>query len=180
MRAGGRHHRVLAPPGLVLSRGRLGLSLATGDHWAVERTLASELVTAALHMALARRHPLPAAVSLRSRNAIREPALTLAARSHQNTSSMSRRGNCWDNAPVKSFLSNLKAEQWPANPGPIITPRVVPLPITSSTFTILGACIHPLAIKVRWPSKPPPSCRMICEPLSTKKGHPKPWAGLIS
>ena len=37
-------------------------------------------------------------------------------RAAQITGSMSRRGNCWDNAPVESFFKTLKAELWPRLP----------------------------------------------------------------
>jgi putative transposase len=77
--------------------------------WAVRSSLESELVLAALHIALGHR---------------RSPRLHHSDRGRQYTSdayqavlhqrdiipSMSRVGNCWDNAPVESFFSSLKAE----------------------------------------------------------------------
>lgn len=37
---------------------------------------------------------------------------------HRITPSMSRTGDCWDNAPVESFFSSFKAEASPARPWP--------------------------------------------------------------
>jgi putative transposase len=79
--------------------------------WAIRPTLHSDLVCAALHLALGRRH-LPA------------PVLHHSDRGAQYTSdgyqqllaqagfrcSMSRAGNCYDNAPVESFFRTLKGD----------------------------------------------------------------------
>jgi len=40
----------------------------------------------------------------------RAPAYFLFAQRHQLTPSMSRRGNCWDNAPMENFFGQLKGE----------------------------------------------------------------------
>lgn len=40
----------------------------------------------------------------------RAPAYFLFAQTHQLTPSMSRRGNCWDNAPMENFFGHLKVE----------------------------------------------------------------------
>jgi transposase InsO family protein len=83
--------------------------------WAVRATLGTELALAALHMALGRRHPPPGLIHHSDRGL----QYTSAAYQHLLTqsglrSSMSRRGDCWDNAVVESFFSTLKQELAPA------------------------------------------------------------------
>jgi putative transposase len=77
--------------------------------WAVRDSLEGELVLAALHVALGTRpapqlHHSDRGTQYAS-HAYRE---ILAARAIEV--SMSRVGNCWDNAPVESFFSSLKAQ----------------------------------------------------------------------
>jgi transposase InsO family protein len=81
--------------------------------WAVSPTLETDVVTAAWYMALGRRQRAPRLhhsdrgcqyTSVRYRQ--------LLAR-HRVACSMSRRGNCWDNAPVESFFRTLKVELVP-------------------------------------------------------------------
>jgi transposase InsO family protein len=77
--------------------------------WAVRSSLESELVLAALHVALGSRPQPHVHHSDRGRQyASGAYRALLAARGI--TVSMSRVGNCWDNAPVESFFSSLKAE----------------------------------------------------------------------
>jgi transposase InsO family protein len=77
--------------------------------WAVRASLEAELVTTALHVALATRpHPHLHHSDRGSQYASHDYRGLLAARGI--TISMSRVGNCWDNAPVESFFSSLKAE----------------------------------------------------------------------
>src|SRR6185503_7505749 len=85
--------------------------------WAVRPTLESELVLAALHLALGRRRVRAGLLHHADRG--RQYASTayqqlLAA--HGTTPSMSRLGNSSDNAPVQSFFSGLKAELLPHRP----------------------------------------------------------------
>jgi transposase InsO family protein len=85
--------------------------------WAVRRTLATELVTAALTPALSRIGKTTRLLHHSDRGlqyASREYRMLLAR--HRIRPSMSRTGNCWDNAPVESFFSTLKAEVLPAQP----------------------------------------------------------------
>ena len=87
--------------------------------WAVARTLTTAIVTAALQMALTRRRPVAPLLHHSDRGtqyASRAYQRLLAA--HGLTVSMSRKGNCWDNAPVESFFSSLKAELLPSRPWP--------------------------------------------------------------
>jgi transposase InsO family protein len=79
--------------------------------WAVRPTLETTLPLAALQMALRRRHPAPGLVHHSDRGVqyASTPYQRLLA-AHRITVSMSRVGDCWDNAPVESFFSGLKAE----------------------------------------------------------------------
>ena len=63
-------------------------------------------------MALARRQPAAgAAASLRSRQPVRQRRLPArCSPAHGIVCSMSRRGNCWDNAVAESFFATLKIE----------------------------------------------------------------------
>ena len=80
--------------------------------WTVASHLQTELVLEALHRALGHRLPHPQGLLVHSdqgsqytSHAYRQ---VLAARGL--TCSMSRRGNCWDNAVAESFFSTLKTE----------------------------------------------------------------------
>ena len=87
--------------------------------WAVRSSLAVDLVQAALHIALGTRPaPLLHHSDRGAQYASDAYSATLAQRGI--TVSMSRVGNCWDNAPVESFFSSLKAEllagtEWPTH-----------------------------------------------------------------
>lgn len=64
-------------------------------------------------LAQAQQHePLPAGLILHSDQGYqyRAPAYFLFAQAHQLIPSMSRRGNCWDNAPMENFFGQLKTE----------------------------------------------------------------------
>jgi putative transposase len=79
--------------------------------WAVRSSLHTELTTAALHLALGRRPPPPGLVHHSDRGvqyASGDYQRVLAT--HGIVPSMSRRGDCWDNAVVESFFSTLKQE----------------------------------------------------------------------
>jgi putative transposase len=96
--------------------------------WAVRPTLETELVLAALHLALGRRRVPPGLLhhSDRGRQYASVAYQQLLA-AHGITPSLSRVGNCWDNAPVESFFSGLKAELLP--PRPWSTHRAAHAPI---------------------------------------------------
>jgi putative transposase len=86
--------------------------------WATRMTLHTDLVCAALHLALGRRRPSPGLVHHSDQGvqyASAEYQRLLTA--HGLVPSMSRRGDCWDNAVVESFFSTLKRElevrRWP-------------------------------------------------------------------
>ena len=79
--------------------------------WSMQETLARSLVIDALEMALRARRPDSGLVHHSDRGC------QYASLDYQEllrragcTCSMSRKGNCWDNAPVESFFSTLKME----------------------------------------------------------------------
>jgi transposase InsO family protein len=79
--------------------------------WAIRTTLHTDLPEAALRMAIIRRQPRPGLVHHSDRG-MQYASHTYRAllRAYGLTASMSRRGNCWDNAVVESFFSTLKQE----------------------------------------------------------------------
>jgi putative transposase len=79
--------------------------------WAMRDTLATELVCSAWHMAVARRQPAPGLVHHSDRGCqYTSDQYQTLLRAHGVRCSMSRRGNCWDNAPTESFFRTLKVE----------------------------------------------------------------------
>ena len=79
--------------------------------WAMRETLDAELATSALRMALERRRP-PAGLLFHSDRGVQyacEEFRTLRA-AHRIQASMSRKGNCWDNAVAESFFATLEVE----------------------------------------------------------------------
>jgi putative transposase len=87
--------------------------------WAVGRTPAPDLAIAALRPALAR---VPHGAPLLHHSDRGLPYASARFRAllaaHRITPSMSRTGDCWDNAPVESFFSSFKAEASPEHPWP--------------------------------------------------------------
>jgi transposase InsO family protein len=80
--------------------------------WAMDQQMPQELTLAALDMAIQRRRPLPGCMHHSDRGS------QYAAGDYQKqlakygmVCSMSRKGNCWDNAPMESFFHSLKTEQ---------------------------------------------------------------------
>lgn len=79
--------------------------------WAMRHTLARGLTLDALQMALAHRQPAPGVLHHADRGsqyACGDYQALLTA--HGMVSSMSRKGDCWDNAVVESFFATLKTE----------------------------------------------------------------------
>ena len=79
--------------------------------WSMAETMESRLVVDALEMALARRQPVAGLLAHSDRGS------QYAGDHYQRVlasagivCSMSRRGDCWDNAPVESFFGTLKRE----------------------------------------------------------------------
>ncbi|EAR09117.1 transposase and inactivated derivative [Reinekea sp. MED297] len=79
--------------------------------WALDSSMTIELVRIALEMALARRKPTEPVILHSDRGVqYRSREYQDFARAHGLQLSMSRKGNCWDNAPMESFYSRLKVE----------------------------------------------------------------------
>ena len=90
----------------------LNLYSRTVVGWSMKPTRARELVLDALPMAVWRRKPMqPVIVDSDQGSQYGSDDWQRFCRSHQLQSSMSRRGNCWDNAVAESFFSNLKKER---------------------------------------------------------------------
>ena len=87
--------------------------------WCADRTLDQSLALRALARALTWRRPAPGLVHHSDRGVQYACAAYQALLAqHGATSSMSRRGDCWDNAVVESFFATLKTElrttnRWP-------------------------------------------------------------------
>ena len=79
--------------------------------WAMRPTLEADLALSALRMAFAARRPAPGLIHHSDRGV---QYACLAYRQllaeHEAVASMSRRGDCWDNAVAESFFATLEAE----------------------------------------------------------------------
>lgn len=88
--------------------------------WALDTTLSTKLPLAALDMAIRRRRPSSGLLHHSDRGCQYTSAEYRAALAELGvTVSMSRKGNCWDNAVAESFFATLKSElvygrTWPA------------------------------------------------------------------
>jgi transposase InsO family protein len=79
--------------------------------WALDRTLSTSLPLQALEMAVRRRRPGAGLLHHSDRGCqYTSDHYRLALRDLGVTVSMSRKGNCWDNAVAESFFSTLKTE----------------------------------------------------------------------
>jgi len=80
--------------------------------WSIDRQMPASLVCDALRMALAQRQP-PPGLLLHSDQGCQytSDAWQRLLADHRIRASMSRRGNCWDNAVVERFFLNLKMER---------------------------------------------------------------------
>jgi putative transposase len=79
--------------------------------WAVRPTLETELVCAAWHMAVARRQPGRGLIHHSDRGSqYTSESYQALLRAQGVICSMSRPGNCFDNAPTESFFRTLKVE----------------------------------------------------------------------
>jgi transposase InsO family protein len=90
--------------------------------WCADDRLDQSLTLRALDLALWRRQPRPGLIH-HSDQGVHYATTAYQERLavHGAVSSMSRRGNCWDNAVVESFFATLKTElahdaQWPTRP----------------------------------------------------------------
>ena len=85
--------------------------------WAMAPSMPAELVCTALTMAIQQRNPAPGLVVHSDRGSQYASALYQALlNKHGFVCSMSRKGNCWDNAVAERFFLNLKMERvWQRN-----------------------------------------------------------------
>jgi putative transposase len=80
--------------------------------WAMAPGMPATLVCAALQMAIAQRNPAPGLVVHSDRGTQYSSGLHQALLTqHGLLGSMSRKGNCWDNAVMERFFLNLKMER---------------------------------------------------------------------
>ena len=79
--------------------------------WHLDRQMATALVTRALMMAVNLRNPPPGLLHHSDRGSqYASKAYRELLDQHGMVCSMSRKGNCWDNAPTERFFSSLKRE----------------------------------------------------------------------
>lgn len=107
--AAGAPRPAAAKKDLVAEVERLRRELARMVGWAMGTTLDTAVPLAALRMALRRCRPAPGLVHHSDRGvqyASADYRATIAA--HGLVASMSRKGNCYDNAAVEAFWSSLK------------------------------------------------------------------------
>ncbi len=82
--------------------------------WSMSHRMQTSLVIDALRMALGRRCPDPASSLLHHSDRgsqYASGAFQKLLQDHDITCSMSRKGNCWDNAMMESFFATLKKER---------------------------------------------------------------------
>ncbi len=80
--------------------------------WAVSRRMKKQLVINALQMAVFRRRPEPGLIFHSDRGSqYCSHAFQKMLTNYQMKSSMSRKGNCWDNSVAESFFGSLKTER---------------------------------------------------------------------
>jgi putative transposase len=83
--------------------------------WSMDRRMKKALVIRALIMAISLRKPPPGLIHHSDRGSqYASHTYQDMLRQHGMVASMSRKGNCWDNAPVERFFSSLKRE-WTGN-----------------------------------------------------------------
>jgi putative transposase len=79
--------------------------------WSMSETMTTGLAIAALKMAIHRRKPSKGLMHHSNRGVqYASHAYQDVLKEHHMVCSMSRKGNCWDNAPMESFFSTLKIE----------------------------------------------------------------------
>ncbi len=80
--------------------------------WSMGSRLTKRLVSDALHMALWRRRPSPGLIFHSDRGSqYCSKDFQQILKRHKMVSSMSRKGDCWDNSVVESFFGKLKTER---------------------------------------------------------------------
>src|SRR5713226_5625217 len=79
--------------------------------WSTKPTIARELVLDAVMMAVRQRHPKRTVIHSDQGSQYGSDDWRRFCRTNHLEPSMSRRGNCWDNAVAESFFSSLKKER---------------------------------------------------------------------
>jgi len=80
--------------------------------WSIKPRMTVDIVTDALTMAWFRRRPAPGLIHHSDRGSqYASHAFQAKLAEYGMTCSMSRKGNCWDNAPTESFFNSLKNER---------------------------------------------------------------------
>lgn len=80
--------------------------------WSLNQRMSRTLVMNALRMAIWRRQPLPGLIVHSDRGSqYCSGEFQKMLSDHRMISSMSRKGNCWDNAVAESFFGSLKTER---------------------------------------------------------------------
>jgi putative transposase len=80
--------------------------------WSIKPRMTADIVTDALAMAWFRRRPLAGLIFHSDRGSqYASQAMRDKLAEYGMTASMSRKGNCWDNAPTESFFNSLKNER---------------------------------------------------------------------
>ena len=80
--------------------------------WAMDKRMKAQLAKDALSMAYWRRKPSPGLMHHSDRGSQYAcSAYQKLLKQYQMTPSMSRKGNCWDNAPTERFFRSLKSER---------------------------------------------------------------------
>jgi transposase InsO family protein len=80
--------------------------------WSMNQRMTKDLVKDALRMAYWRRKPAPGAIFHSDRGSqYCSKEFQSQLKAYQIISSMSRKGNCWDNAVAESFFGSLKTER---------------------------------------------------------------------
>ena len=80
--------------------------------WAMESHMRAELVCQALIMAQGQRNPAEGVLLHSDRGSqYASEEYQALLKKHKMVCSMSRKGNCWDNAPMERFFLNLKMER---------------------------------------------------------------------
>jgi putative transposase len=82
--------------------------------WSMKPHMQTSVVTDALHMAWFRRRPAPGLIFHSDRGSqYCSHDFQKALKGYKMKSSMSRKGNCWDNAPMERVFRSLKTEWIP-------------------------------------------------------------------
>lgn len=80
--------------------------------WSIRSTMSTQIAIDALKMACFRRKPAPGLIHHSDRGSqYASNAFQAELAEHGMVCSMSRKGNCWDNAPSESFFNSLKNER---------------------------------------------------------------------